>query len=199
MWTLCVFLCVWASLICVCLRNSRAQSKQIDKESCFGGYLSGRWICGSLVSLETIVLINPWLNIFGNLQSCCNTSWWSSAERTSMNQASLSPGQQRSQPQDRLNTRKALCLLDIWSVSPLHERSERPSEEEYQDVGWLVIFKGEVGQRLLWMGSLVLCHNLSTCIRRTHTHACIRSHFFVAGVNQMSYLTFPIFAANSAV
>ena len=39
-------------------------------------------MCRSLVSRETIVLINPRLNNSGNLQSCCNTSWWISFETT---------------------------------------------------------------------------------------------------------------------
>lgn len=62
---------------------------------------------GSLVSWETIVLINPRLNNFGNLQSCCNTSWWISVERTCLHWTSLSPGRHQSQPQDRLGWRQA--------------------------------------------------------------------------------------------
>lgn len=41
------------------------------------------------------------------------------------------------------------------SESLLYQRSEQPSEEEHRGVAWLVDLKGEMGQWLLWMGSLV--------------------------------------------
>lgn len=123
---------------------------------------------GSLVSWETIVLINPWFNNFGNLQSCRNTSWWISVERTCLYWTPLSPGRHQSQPQDRIGWRQALCLQGTWSLSLLNQRSEQPSEEEHWVFVWLAILKGEMGQ-WLWMGLLVPQMQAYTCCQGTDT------------------------------
>lgn len=68
---------------------------------CLGGCLSGVLRCVSLVSMDTIVHINPRLNNWGSWQSCRDTSPWVFPERTRLYWASLSLGLHSSQPEDR--------------------------------------------------------------------------------------------------
>lgn len=131
---------------------------------------------GGLVSRETIVLINPWLNNIGNLQSCRNTSWWIPVEGTCLYWIYLNPGRHQSQPQGRLDWRQSAGYM-ISKSSPSKVRAAEGRGASGRCIGWDVWKEKWVSGFSGWAR---LCHKYKP------THA-VGSHTYMWTVMQESH------------